>query len=510
MGDVTLRAVVLETWRAQQTPNGSQHTEILPCATLDELHHLSQVHPTDTRIVEVWDGQLLLGMMPWVVGDTQLHGLQVRAYRPLGWNLYDYHHFHCTDITVLGALFATMLDDARAQGADVVLIHRLLDHVPLPRVLAGYIFEEKTTLFDARLAKGGWQWILRRQSIKRHWKKLRAFADYQAVTTEGVLSEDGIAILAGMHQERWGFEDKLSTFSQPDRRCEYACYPKNKIFTKITADHEVVACHFGIRYGDLLLWHTPLINIKYLEYSPLEVLLAETCTFCEGQGIQVLDFGFGNERYKARFVNAERKLKCIEYPLTLKGMLACNAGKLAARIGLKARVSRLRRSLRTVGATMRARLTSVKYYEGTGTPPLQSNSEVNLRELGTYAEYVDFCRTVGSPVKRFQYERYQLGAYAVILVAGTILLSSGWVQRGGEFYISEIDKKVALGDAVMLYDFHTPQAQRNRGYFTRLLRYIRAASPPDTFHIFALTDNIPSNKGIMKAGFTLMTEMKHG
>jgi CelD/BcsL family acetyltransferase involved in cellulose biosynthesis len=510
MGDVTLRTVVLETWRAQRTPNGLQRTEILPCATLGELYHLSRVYSTSTRVVEVWDGQRLLGMMPYTIGDARMHGVQVRAYRPLGWDLYDYHQFHCTDTTVLGVLFAATCDDARDQNADVLLIQGLLDHLTPPDVPAGYISEEKTALFDARLAKGGWQWILRRQSIKRHWKKLRAFADYQAVTTEGVLSEYSLALLARMHLERWRFDGEPSAFSQPNRKSEYACYPQNKIFTKVMADNEVIACHFGMRYGNLLLWHTPLINIKYLEYSPLEVLLAETCTFCEGRGIQVLDFGLGNEQYKARFVNAERKLKSIQYPLSLKGMLVCNSGKLADRFVLKARVARLRRSLCAVRAAVRARLASVNYYEGTGKPPLQSTDEINFRELRTYAEYVDFCRTAGTPVKRFQYERYRLGSYAVVLVADTTLLSAGWVQRGGEFYIGEIDKKVVLGDALMLYDFHTPPAQRTKGYYTRLLQHIRAASPSDTFHIFSRTDNIPSNKAIVRAGFILRFTKRAG
>ena len=97
-------------------------------------------------------------------------------------------------------------------------------------------------------------------------------------------------------------------FSNPTRIRQYEAAAGRVLLTRVVAGGELFAIHYGLVFGNTLLWHTPVINVAFLDYSPLEDVIGTVANSCDQRNIKTIDLGLGNESYKARFGNADQEV----------------------------------------------------------------------------------------------------------------------------------------------------------------------------------------------------------
>jgi CelD/BcsL family acetyltransferase involved in cellulose biosynthesis len=431
------------------------------------------------------------------VADRQVHHMPMRVYEPLGHDLYDYPQVWARTSESLSSLFGVMRGEAKAAGADAILFPTVVlpDGVdPPPHARRG-----ETCLFDARQEPSGWAWFVAKKSLRYQRNKIRKAFRYDVVHKRGAeITPDDIAALARLHEERWAFDGIESKFSTHTRAAEYLCYPANKILTTLTIDGEILAMNFGMAFGETFLWHTVVVNVKYLDLSPLQVLLLETAEMCDSYGFQCLDFGVGDEPYKEWFANARRTVYHLFQPVSARARLANASWSVVPPERLKRGLHAGRQHAVNAKIALEMRLNRVLCYEAVGAAA-EPSPQLEIPE--TYTEFVELARRLDRPPCRLHYDRYKAGSRFAALHDGQTVVSQGWVTREEPFWIGELDRYVPLDGAVMLYDFETPPQHRRRGHYTTLLRGLLAAFPGERVRIFALSRNTASNKAIVKAGF---------
>ena len=83
------------------------------------------------------------------------------------------------------------------------------------------------------------------------------------------------------------------------------------------------------------------------------------------------------------------------------------------------------------------------------------------------------------------------------------LVSSGWLCKKNNWNISEIDHVINVKNKYVIFDFMTPFQFRNKGYYTKLLKFVRSKFSNKNILIYVLSSNKKSKKAIKKAGFNL-------
>lgn len=73
------------------------------------------------------------------------------------------------------------------------------------------------------------------------------------------------------------------------------------MFSVLYAGDEIVAVHFGIRSRHVLAWWFPTYNPRFEKYSPGAVFLTQLCEAVPYAGLERIDLGQGEERYKQSF-----------------------------------------------------------------------------------------------------------------------------------------------------------------------------------------------------------------
>lgn len=74
------------------------------------------------------------------------------------------------------------------------------------------------------------------------------------------------------------------------------------LLSALYLDDKVIAVHFGIRSRDVLGWWFPSYDHQFSKYSPGAILLTRVLQEAETAGIERVDLGQGDERYKASFM----------------------------------------------------------------------------------------------------------------------------------------------------------------------------------------------------------------
>lgn len=88
------------------------------------------------------------------------------------------------------------------------------------------------------------------------------------------------------------------------------------------------------------------------------------------------------------------------------------------------------------------------------------------------------------------------------------LASYGWINPTGKHAIGELDLNMDLGNKIdSLYDFYTFEEFRGKGLYPFLLQKI-AARNQKTKLIYVFPSNISSVRGIRKAGFQFLGNLK--
>jgi CelD/BcsL family acetyltransferase involved in cellulose biosynthesis len=466
---------------------------------------LAALHPeAQLRVIQLQEGEILVALAVCYVERTRIHRLPVTAYRSFGDKLHDYTRFYAATPEALICLLEHVRQDARQCGADVVhLNHQLVPHW-LDRISGHLRSATETKLFDAALAPGGWQAILDRKSLQRVWKNASKLPGYHAVTTVGTFSRRDIEALAVLHRERWRFAGVGSAFTNPRRIEEYLCHPANKVLTKAMLGEEMLGCLYGMLYDDLLLFHTPVINVKYLRLSPLKILTVETVRFCAARGLRYLDLGLGDESYKEYSANATRQAHEILMPVTLRGRM----GWLLHRHGhperVKAALTRVRDTAGRMRQALKARLRPPRWYEANGGTIAPTAAKYQVNCIESYESFVDFCRRHDLPLEKSHYERFKENAFFVALQDESKVFSYGWCRYCENCPSPGRNGVSSARGQLVLFAYHEPQAREEagkNGALVELLKTLARKFSVETIATFLPVSATAEEESLLRAGF---------
>lgn len=383
----------------------------LPC--LGEQIAQGCARMLDIRVLEFTCSGETLAVIPTYIAKRRLYGVRLSVLGLVGEDIHDYLPLLVMDAAPRNVLIVGLRRAARVLKVDA--IH--LDHLgaPPPIGLSPFTQAGSNRCFDIAETPRGWNDLLRKESLKRHANRLKRDVDYRSTHRAGPIPTRVLDEIARLHTERWLFDNVASPFTHPHRKAQYEALGERTFLTVLYAGEEIVAAHVGLIFDRTLYWHTPVINIKYLPYSPLEVLLLETIRACSENGWKILDYGLGDETYKQRFSNSERPVWNIFIPISPLGHLS---DLLRRNKPLFGQLKRWRTCL-----VDRMRLRRRNDESICSPPPARHASPPESRQLdiGDFGAFVDCMRATGHPPLRAHYERLRLGwRFHAIMENGTM------------------------------------------------------------------------------------------
>lgn len=473
------------------------------CApSFGELLELAAVDGVNPRIiiVEETTSRTIEACAICTTYDGRFHGITLRQYILFGLFLHDYLRLYARTPEALQVLLTAAKEDARRLKCDLLNLSSIIaEALPPGHSLA---LEREKKIFDS--TKSDWKTLYQRKSVKRFYKDLSRLGKLHVEIIDGSVPRIMMEQMAALHRVRWHFAGSTSAFDNPLRIREYLCHPTNKHYLRLCLNGEVVASHYGMRYGKTLLWHTPLINPKYLHYSPLRLLLAETAKYCEKNGCQSLDFGLGDEAYKDDYCDSYRTTATFQSPLTLKGQLSLTIAWLLKR-GVLTIFVHVKQGLRWLKHHTRHTQKVVYYIRHTSANTAALPDGIQFSKITTWPDFYDFMVAHHQPVEQWQYERFlhHNQMYFVALHNAHEVLCSGWTFSGDRFYIGESKTWIHLHQQCLLFDFVTPIEHRCKGHYTTLLKALQQMTTDSLKEqlIYARETNIASRKAIERAGF---------
>jgi CelD/BcsL family acetyltransferase involved in cellulose biosynthesis len=341
-----------------------------------------------------------------------------------------------------------------------------------------------------------------------------------------------------MHDWRWSLSTTPSMYARPAAR--------NDLLSKLRAWQEDgvlvrfairlktgrAAMVVGLKCGDRLVYHHTAANPAYDKLHAGNVLIRMIALWMADRGYRTLDFGVGDEEYKFRFANTDEKLyRIYAAPSRLTGNFVrgliderirasaklqgswdrvVNKG-LRGRWAARVRSSRIRLGVIRnvyVRAPMRQRVGLLRdrlltqretFYHACGGGEIDQGVRpltmpeicaIQSREVGLF----DHTR------KSFHQLRFD-GAVAYGIVEHEQVLQISWLKAAEP---SDIPPQLATSGKKFwcISQCLTSRAARGRGLYPRVLKAILALLPSDdTALIYTHTWNVPSQKGILKAGF---------
>ena len=373
-----------------------------------ELAEYARFVDIQQRILVLLQGERCVGMACCQLEDTTLGKVPCRVYSAFGQGFFDYSKLCYSD--GFGAeLVRELLTDARTQGADILfLADTLLDD---PSLLdGGFVRSKPTALFDRAREEKGYQPLLSKKSVKRHVNKCKRTFEYGVEHFTGAgIAAALVTEMGKLHIETRRFHGDSSVFERQGAGDRYLASSPQRVLTRISVNDDTLAFHYGMVFGDTMIWHTPVVNIKYLDYSPLEVLLYETVSYCERMGYGVLDLGIGDEPYKERFSNSRRPVYEYSHPISLKGKMAQSLRAAKRNPIVERGVVAIANRIRPRGGTA----------AGSGPAPdryrvprdrLPASRAGEIAAMTHFGDYVEYCRKTSRPIDRAAYERFRSGS----------------------------------------------------------------------------------------------------
>lgn len=291
-----------------------------------ELKELSEIDNIDRRVIVVRGETNIEACAVCYIEQRRHHGLHLKVYSLFGYLVHDYCRVFCKSFAAMECLKTTAINDARKNGCDMIV----WENIPAELVPDGSLqIQSNVKLFTAGQEQG-WDRFYKSKHVKYLLNKVKKLdGEYHVSIIDGYVPDDLMAQFAEFHIKRWRFAGSGSPFVTNKRRnSEYRCHPSNKHYLRILSGDELIACHYGMKYGDTLLFHTPIINPKYLNLSPMKLILAETAKYCEENGIRTIDFGHGDEAYKDGYCTLPRYTCNYERAISIKGLVAKAIGRL--------------------------------------------------------------------------------------------------------------------------------------------------------------------------------------
>ncbi|MDO4818816.1 MAG: GNAT family N-acetyltransferase [Prevotella sp.] len=455
-----------------------------------ELNELAKVDAVELRVVIVKDNGIVKACLPCFIDNRRHHGLTVKIYSSYSGYLHDYQRYLCLSSVYAKELRTAIINDARHCSCDIVCIDSLLPGKVAPR---GFNLKSEVKIFDSTKSKNGWKELYIRKSVKRFEHDARKVGGYHVEIIDGYVEDELMRELKRLHILRWHFSGSSSAFESRNNRIEqYRCHPENKHYLRILLNNEILACHYGMKYGNTLLWHTPLINPKYLRLSPLRLLLAEEAKYCEANGFEKIDFGLGEEAYKDGYCHDIRQTLNFEYPLSFKGRISMIVG-----VFLRPVIKQMISKLLNVARRVKNRVHAIKVHWVYFIAPCDKEYYIDplFVEAHNWHEMYDLAVQRNFQIHEWQYHRFKNddSCKFVALADERSILTYGWITDKNRSLIGRKDLTQRI-----LFDFVTPDIYRNRGYYTRLLKHLISNGGGI---IYADFRNIPSLRAIEKAGF---------
>lgn len=472
--------------------------------SLDELMSIAKLRNVETFSYHAYYEKQTIGVAVFAQEKRSICGLLLNTFSLLGHDFFDYNFFFC-EKEHLDEFMKYISNDLGRYKFDAIVLENV-----------AYFDARKSTqrktvdIFDVlkEPAGEGFNSILKKQRLKKQYNKGTRRFKYSCEHKVSSFCKEDVEVLAYLHRERWNFDGVKSAFGDNERVDLYCAHQKNKVLTVMRDGSEIMAVHYGMILGESFLFHTPAINIKYLEFSPLQVLLFEIASFCQESKFTVLDFGLGDEEYKKRFSNASRQVAYVLIPLSVKGEI-CRfiSGKVDAG-ALKARFVRYFKNVKAVVRKIINMRRQIVYY-AVGPASIQKVSSSDREEacsllmIEDFIDLVPVFRSNNVEIKRHHYGRIKSGCVLFCLMEQDSLLSFGWGTKENMFFASEVSRNICNKGKMMLFDFVTPPALRRRGYYTLLLKKICAALSHENLVIFTEPKNVASNRAIVRAGFVV-------
>lgn len=168
--------------------------------------------------------------------------------------------------------------------------------------------------FDIVRDPTGFAGLAEKQSFKRQAGLL---ARLGRVTIEHLFDPDAIArelpAFFRQHVERWAITKTPSLFLHPAARSHYESLVRiggargEILLSVLRLDGRPVAYHFGFLHRERLIWYKPSYDLRLFRVAPGNSMLQATIRFAVERGLRELDFTRGDEAYKTRFTNAQRR-----------------------------------------------------------------------------------------------------------------------------------------------------------------------------------------------------------
>lgn len=458
--------------------------------SFEELKALAKIQGVELFDLTVESDGNVSAEMLCRVRTGRHHGIVCRIFEAYdGW-LHDYTYARIDNEDACRKLVGRAVKEAKRLKCDVVRMTSVLPDVGA----VGLTRKAEMKVFDSANEKDGWSALYNRRSVRRFLSAAKKRAVYQVCVRTGDISLDELMVLKTLHQRRWHFEGSTSAFDDnPHRVEEYANAVSNKHLLTIKLGDDILACHYGMIYGNTLLWHTPIINPKYMSLSPLRLLLAETARFCEGYGLKRIDFGLGDESYKDGYCNASRETIEFSKALTIKGVISETIGKIAKNGGsvLVGRLLDCARYVRNKICHLNERW--IYYIAQKDERIPRSDLYVEIDE---WSKFVDFMWKRNLDVKKWQYERFisDKSVRFVALADERNVYCQGWVSRDNR---KLLERRQDI-EGEILFDFLTLEAHRGKGYYQCLLRSLISAYGGV---IYVNRKNIVSMRAIENVGF---------
>lgn len=460
---------------------------VFPCTLSPSYEHLAQFASfaeVNLDVTAIFEETRNVALICCFISRERVGGQRLLSYKNFGTHFFDYTRLNY-DEGCLDALLGQLREDAATLGADCVLLRNVLLHgEDVPQYGSSYL--KRTCYYDAHGEAVPYDSLLRKKSVKRHVNKCRRELGYDCVNlVDTEISGSEIDQLGALHKETRAFHDTESAFFRKETYREYSVALDNRVLTKLVHDGEIVACHYGLRFGDQMIWHTPVINIKYLEYSPLEVLLFESITFCRDNGIYVFDLGIGDEPYKKRFSNRERMVYDILIPVSLKAHFARAVKDLDYRVGVSRFIANLKQAtisyLDKSVPTLRSRYSC--YEISCDIEP--SENALQFLPVQDFSGFVDLSRSIDLPAEKQHYQNYREGSWFTRIAdpSGQIL-AYAWQNDSAKLEWQGLPGSLVNPGSSIIWHLSLTEEGKRVG-LAELLDRLRTSSPDRKLRVLA-------------------------
>ena len=457
-----------------------------------ELIQLAKDRNESIKLLSLKDQDQIVAISLFQFSERRVSLVNYKSMHLYGFNFYDYNTLNIEE-KYESQFLRFIKRYAKRNHAQLIILENVIRKFKCKKN------SEKIQLFDSLKSDNGFDYIINKKRLKGYKNKLEELFEYTVSHYTGIeITKELIDELAELHKERWGFDNIKSAFQDEKRKQDYLTHRENKVLTIISTNNSILAVHYGMIYNNCLLFHTPVINIEYYKYSPfvnfIEILILETALYCKENQIDILDFGLGDETYKNKYTNDHKDI--FTYYLTI-GMISTIKFRVSTFIK-KLGVKNLLNFIRKIYHKIQMMTNKINVYEFLLHPNNKEESKY-FHYIENYSDFVSLYRRLKYPVKRYHYNRFRKGDLFYCLLEDNHLYCSGW-STSKDMYVSEIDKTLKADGKVILYDYHTPEEFRRKGKYQELLESIISYLNSDVF-IYALTNNIASNRAIQKVGF---------